>query len=705
MAINERLIDTEVAAAANGDGGVEQNLILHLDANDVDSYDGDGDIWYDISEHDVTIPLSDNADDLELHLNASDSTSYDPATDTTTWTDISGNSRNATLTGLTNTDYDIDNGGFFTLDGSSDFGTVSHNTSLDLSSGGFTVEAWVYHTDSNVNMILDKGTVTRGYGYNLQINANNLDLRIHATGGTGATIKIFGTETLTANEWNHVAFTVSDLSSSATAITYVNGVQDDTDSGSLTSYTNTSDLLIGSSAYNTSDKFDGKIGAIRIYSKALSPSEVGQNYRHGRDYIYTELIDDTNLGVHLDAGNTDSYDPSSDGSTWSDLTTSNADVTLTSMNADQHDKEIGGWFSFDGSADYGTITNDAVRVTTGGALTVEMWIRPSSISVSNKYFLGQSQNTNASYSYSVNQTNQTLRLLTYSHSGGFAYAVQLTTGNVLTQANKWYHFAFTLSDTIADNVIYINGENVKQATSNGIGTERGDTNQLQIGAINGGNNWQGDIGQVRIYQETLTADQVMQNYLFTKNDYPNEFHLTGTNMDSSDWSSSGYFDFATNEYFEASTSSILKAESTVIIWCSHDGGNSQMLFSNGTENDTGIFVGTSSTGEIRIGQTTAANDFTFDSTLKHYAFVFSVSDGNVKVYKNGDLQTTRSHSQAGFYYASDQSSWTTNFRIGRQLFTYGEYWDGKVGYVKVYDRTLSQSEIEADYDATKSTYE
>ena len=48
MAINERLIHT--AAADAGNEGTE-GLILHLDANDVDSYDGDGTTWYDITDH------------------------------------------------------------------------------------------------------------------------------------------------------------------------------------------------------------------------------------------------------------------------------------------------------------------------------------------------------------------------------------------------------------------------------------------------------------------------------------------------------------------------------------------------------------------------------------------------------------------------------------------------------------------------------
>ena len=57
MAINERLIDTKVEAAGNGGAGTgnqEEGLILHLDANDVDSYDGDGSVWYDIKDHEYT---------------------------------------------------------------------------------------------------------------------------------------------------------------------------------------------------------------------------------------------------------------------------------------------------------------------------------------------------------------------------------------------------------------------------------------------------------------------------------------------------------------------------------------------------------------------------------------------------------------------------------------------------------------------------
>ena len=54
MAINERLIHTASDSTSEGSGNQEEGLILHLDANDVDSYDGTGTVWYDISDHEFT---------------------------------------------------------------------------------------------------------------------------------------------------------------------------------------------------------------------------------------------------------------------------------------------------------------------------------------------------------------------------------------------------------------------------------------------------------------------------------------------------------------------------------------------------------------------------------------------------------------------------------------------------------------------------
>ena len=47
MAINEKLIVQEAAAPATD---ADPNIMLDLNAGDVDSYDGDGDVWYDIHD-------------------------------------------------------------------------------------------------------------------------------------------------------------------------------------------------------------------------------------------------------------------------------------------------------------------------------------------------------------------------------------------------------------------------------------------------------------------------------------------------------------------------------------------------------------------------------------------------------------------------------------------------------------------------------
>ena len=66
MAINERIIHTASAAAGGQEasGNQEEGLMIHYDANDVDSYDGDGSIWYDITDYEYS-----PATDVSEHFN------------------------------------------------------------------------------------------------------------------------------------------------------------------------------------------------------------------------------------------------------------------------------------------------------------------------------------------------------------------------------------------------------------------------------------------------------------------------------------------------------------------------------------------------------------------------------------------------------------------------------------------------------------
>ena len=64
MALDQKFFKKSTAATGLADQ--EQGLFIYADANDVDSYDGDGDIWYDITKHEVNIPLADKASNLQF---------------------------------------------------------------------------------------------------------------------------------------------------------------------------------------------------------------------------------------------------------------------------------------------------------------------------------------------------------------------------------------------------------------------------------------------------------------------------------------------------------------------------------------------------------------------------------------------------------------------------------------------------------------
>ena len=862
MAINERLIHTAEEAAANGDAAASagQNLILHLDANDVDSYDGDGSVWYDISEHDVTIPLSDNADDLKLHLNASDTTSYDPATDTTTWTDISGNSNDATLTSLTNTDHDIDNGGYFDLDGSSDSVSVSHNSAFN-SSTDISFEVWVNRDGTTEDTIISKGTSASNNYFFIYSPSNGYYYYNYVSGGGVKT----GTSGLSTGKWEHV---VVSIDSSGNRKIYVNGEDKSTAVGSVgtTDTTDTGALNIGgANGYTATGQgsFGGKIGAVRIYSKKLSASEVGQNYRHGRDYIYTGLTDKTNVKVstsdyssisstsnhptsapglsdtsttasihtttkvlsygetgnsantnhftvtmdnafaatgfavyeryqsnyrytgtvdlygsndntnftklgttvqttsvqynrnettfnnttdylyykfdlhsngrgkyqsawavelfkavdlspelHLDAG-----DSSTTSSNWDDLSSNSYGETLTGVS---YDEELGNWFTFTGGSEHRVSIDDDGALTNVDDFTVEMW---ANIKDNNAYrYLWSNMDTTNSkrqvYAYVTNDDK--IEFTVYSGNGSTTYRQWRTSSVASTIHNEWVHYSFVLSSGTPSK-LYLNGVDTTltaQTAGGGWGGSMHKTSTTDFAIGNNQNTGNttsanGDIGQFRIYHDVLTADQVMQNYLYTKNNYPNDYHMTITNAV---FNSSGYFDFDGSgdymqnndlaDYFDG------KDEFAVSAWfkSSHTGSDGQVIwsFSDNTAGSTECACQLRS-NQIQCfnrisGSHSAGPNFYSGSGMGNNAwhhFVYQGDSTGTKIYIDNTEITNRTfHDSTN---ANDVVSFAgmNKFNIGANDDSSAglqSYFDGQISKLKVYDRTLTTSEISAIYN-------
>jgi hypothetical protein len=218
---------------------------------------------------------------LVLCLDAANTRSY-PGSGTT-WTDLSGRGNNGTLTnGPT---YSSANGGSIVFDGVNDYATVSDITGVtDFSNtNNYSVDFWVYvnstqnDTQNGDNDIVEKWSGPGGYPFVFRYVRATQELNCAAYNGSsqnGLNIQISH-----SNWWNICG--VFNWSNSLLTV-YGNGGNS---IGSTTlnltgTITNDSDLNLmrrGGATFN--NYVTGRLAALKIYNRALSASEVQQNFQ------------------------------------------------------------------------------------------------------------------------------------------------------------------------------------------------------------------------------------------------------------------------------------------------------------------------------------------------------------------------------------------------------------------------------------------
>ena len=211
-------------------------------------------------------------DGLILCLDAANKRSYPGAG--TTWTDLTANKNNGTLTNMDGSNFSSDGAGSLTFDGTEEyvnFGSQTWDISTNLTIGFFikfnTLNSAAYYT-----MFSFGGFISNGWLF--QINGFNNKLRF-AWGGTDY---FDGPIYTTTNVWVYLCCVVD---SGTPTYIYVNN----------TSYTPS--RANGSSSFNisgaqnvdvarrtdsTSQYIDGQISNLHIYNRALTAAEVLQNY-------------------------------------------------------------------------------------------------------------------------------------------------------------------------------------------------------------------------------------------------------------------------------------------------------------------------------------------------------------------------------------------------------------------------------------------
>lgn len=198
---------------------------------------------------------------LVLHLDAANASSY-PGSGTT-WTDLSGNNRNATLLDVT---YTSDNSGALVFNGSTSLGTIN-DTTINRYTNNFSVEVW-YTSNNNTPRVLRTGASTHGF-----------NLGSYSTSPTKWKVTKYGVIDLFVGSipqntaWHQVVLVYS---STAGTKVYVDGALSETNASTNAVRASTWTYLeVGRSE---SGSHNGKLGIVRYYNAVLSDADVLQNF-------------------------------------------------------------------------------------------------------------------------------------------------------------------------------------------------------------------------------------------------------------------------------------------------------------------------------------------------------------------------------------------------------------------------------------------
>ena len=226
------------------------------------------------------------------------------------------------------------------------------------------------------------------------------------------------------------------------------------------------------------------------------------------------------LVLHLDAANTKSYQSGS--TTWNDLSGNRNNGTL--VNGPTFSSGNGGSIVFDGVNDYidlGT-TSTFSFIQNTGVFTICAWVRLTDFSTA-RFMLGNNDGTGGRKGFNLGYRGTSGRLWLAMSDGGGAI-LDLTRNNFFINSD-WVFVTVVGNGTTCQ--FYRNGLIFGAPSNTFTRLSTGDSFRvLGLGRLNNytlsNSYWQGNITQTQIYNKTLTAEEILQNYNATKS----RFNLT-----------------------------------------------------------------------------------------------------------------------------------------------------------------------------------
>jgi hypothetical protein len=449
----------------------------------------------------------------------------------TTWADISGFGNNGTLAGSPT--YSSSNGGYFSFNGSSQYVTIG--TSVGVSGNvEVSMSAWFYYTGSSTT-----GSTVMGFG-GAGSAGDTFSIFLNNGGAYNIGVAYNGGQNITSNNnvyqpnvWNHVIVTKVVGNVNATTTIYLNGsVVLQATAPSLTPSFVFTNGVIGTwvQSPGTQNFFTGNISNVSVYSRALTQTEVKQNYQaHAGRFELTSPVDPRQLYV------TDRLEINLDFNNPACIPNLNPQAPINSSKLVDL-----------ANGSLGTLTNGALPVTTPNYKFVRLDGTNDCIAMSNpNVYLGMQHSydmwvyitgiKDATYQRSyifdlrgdgVDTGCSSYFLWDYVSAGTVNFitgnsGVEVQASGIALSINTWHHMATTRDGN--QWRIYLDGILLVQGTSNLTGLTLNNGYRIGMYSAYGFSTAQyalpGYVGAARIYSKTLTSGEIQTNYQAMKNRY------------------------------------------------------------------------------------------------------------------------------------------------------------------------------------------
>ena len=417
----------------------------------------------------------------------------------TTWSDISNNGNNGTLTNgptFTGSNY-----GAIVFDGVNDYVTGSIiNTPNQLSV--FCFKNPKPRVGSVYPTIISKWTNdAQGQNRSWVVGSipGGVDYLAISTDGTytNSTVKRYEfSSSVSNNIWTQIGFTFNN----GTIVPYLNGAPVNYTAvlnPNITSiHTSSIPYTLGYCKDGVLDLYySGSIATAQIYNQALNQFQVWQNFNAYKSrYGIPDIVTD-GLVLNLDAGNPYSYLSGSSGTTWTNTVAVSSSISGTLVNGPVYSN---GAITFDGVNDY---VNCGDILNTTGSFSITSWIRIpgnglypivskwDSSGANNKRFFLFRVNTNILQFFDSNTS--------------------LTARGTVT-ANTWTETTVVVDGS--NSQLYINGAPAGATFNPTLAIKTGVNLGIGCYSYSLDTFFSGNIANTKIYNRALTQTEITQNF-------------------------------------------------------------------------------------------------------------------------------------------------------------------------------------------------